>query len=160
GAGLAAGLVLFAHDRGEIPVALQLLVYPMLDDRTALRSDVDQSNLRLWNSRSNLLGWTSYLGRAPGGDDVPDYAAPARRGDLHGLPPAWIGVGTCDLFHDEDVAYARRLREAGVPCTLVVVDGAFHGFDLVGQKARVVRDFRESYVAFMGEIFARNGKRA
>lgn len=149
GAGLAAGLTLYAYDRGEVPVAGQLLIYPMLDDRTALRTDIDQSSLRMWNSRSNLLGWTSYLGRSPGGDDVPDYAAAARRAHLDGLPPAWIGVGTRDLFHDEDVTYADRLREAGVPCTLKVVDGAFHGFDIVGQKAEVVRDFRGSYVAFL-----------
>lgn len=152
GAGLTAGLVLFAHDRAEFPVACQLLVYPMLDDRTALRTDVDQSKLRLWNSRSNMLGWTSYLGRPPGGEGISDYAAPARRASLEGLPPAWIGVGTCDLFHDEDVAYATRLQEAGVPCTLKIVEGAFHGFDLVGQKAEVVRDFRESYVSFLGRM--------
>lgn len=149
GAGLAAGLVLFAHDRAEVPVAFQLLIYPMLDDRTALRTDVDQASLRLWSSKSNRLGWTSYLGRSPGGEAAPDYAAPARRERLEGLPPAWIGVGTCDLFHDEDVTYARRLQEAGVPCTLKVVEGAFHGFDLAGQKAEVVRDFRDSYVADM-----------
>jgi acetyl esterase/lipase len=149
GAGLAAGLALFAHDRGEVPVACQLLIYPMLDDRTTLRTDIDQANLRLWNSPSNVVGWTSYLGRKPGGEGVPEYAAPARRERLAGLPPAWIGVGTCDLFHDEDLAYAERLSAAGVPCTLVVVEGAFHGFDLVGQKVPVARDFRDSYVAFL-----------
>ena len=145
GAGLAAGLVLFARDRGEVPIAFQLLIYPMLDDRTTGRADIDEASLRLWNTRSNRFGWTAYLGRAPGGEGVADYAAPARLQQLAGLPPAWIGVGTCDLFHDEDVAYARRLGEAGVPCTLEVVRGAFHGFDVVGRKAQVVRDFRESY---------------
>ena len=144
GAGLAAGLVLAAHDRGEVPIAFQFLVYPMLDDRTTRRTDIDQSSLRLWNSRSNLLGWRSYLGYEPGSGNVPDYAAPARRSDLAGLPPTWIGVGTCDLFHDEDVTYAHRLDAVGVPCTLKVVEGAFHGFDLVGQQARIVREFRES----------------
>lgn len=151
GAGLAAGLVLMAKDRGEVPVAFQLLIYPMLDDRTALRTDIDQSRLRMWSSKSNRFGWQSYLGRAPGGADVPVYAAPARRADLSGLPPAWIGVGTCDLFHDEDVEYARRLREAGVPVELKIVEGAFHGFDLVGDKASIVRDFRQSFRAMLAE---------
>jgi acetyl esterase/lipase len=85
---------------------------------------------------------------------VPAYAAPARRRDLRGLPPAWIGVGTCDLFHDEDVAYAVRLRAAGVPCTLEVVDGAFHAFDLVAPKSAVVTGFRNSYFAALGERLA------
>lgn len=145
GAGLAAGLALMAHDRREIPLAFQLLIYPMLDDRTALRTDVDDKRLRLWTSKSNRFGWSAYLGQPPGGESVPEYAAPARRRDLSGLAPAWIGVGTCDLFHDEDIGYARRLREAGVPCTLKIVEGAFHGFEFAGLKTQVVRDFRHSY---------------
>ncbi len=68
-------------------------------------------------------------------------AVPARRDDLSGLPPAWIGVGTNDLFHDEDLAYAERLKDAGVPCEVEVVPGAFHGFDLVVAKAQVSQRF-------------------
>jgi acetyl esterase/lipase len=151
GAGLAAGVVQFAHDAQEVPIAFQLLIYPMLDDRTTNRTDIDQKRLRMWNSKSNVVGWTAYLGHRPGGEGVPGYAAPARRENLAGLPPAWIGVGTCDLFHDEDVAYARRLMEAGVPCTLKVVEGAFHGFELAG-KAKVVEEFRASYIAAMRAV--------
>jgi acetyl esterase/lipase len=146
GAGLAAGLALLAHDRREVAVAFQLLIYPMLDDRTATRNDPDASKRRLWDSRSNVYGWTSYLNQAPGSPNVSPYASPARRVDLEDLPPAWIGVGTCDLFHDEVVTYARRLKEAGVPCTLRIVEGAFHGFDLC-RKAEVVHTFRRDYVA-------------
>lgn len=150
GGGLAAALTLLAHDRGEVPVAFQLLVYPMLDDRTVGRPDVDTTDVRVWTERSNEFGWSSYLGTAPGGPDVSPYAAPARRADLAGLPPTWIGVGTHDLFHDEDLAYARRLTDAGVPCELVVVPGAYHGFDNVSRTAGVVRDFRQSYVDALG----------
>jgi acetyl esterase/lipase len=153
GGGLAAGLVLHAHDRGEVPVAFQLLIYPMLDDRTVLRTDIDQSRLRLWTTKSNRLGWSCYLGHAPGAAATSEYAAPARRANLAGLPPAWIGVGTCDLFHDEDVDYARRLGEAGVPCGLTVVEGAFHGFDVVA-KAAVAGDFREAYEAALRAAIA------
>ena len=145
GAGLAAGLALLAHDRNEFGIAFQLLIYPMLDDRTTLRTDVEERDLRLWTTKSNLFGWRSYLGREPGGHEIPDYAAPARRKDLRGLPRSWIGVGTCDLFHDEDIDYARRLNDAGVPCTLEIVDGAFHGFEIAGLEKEVVRNFRRSY---------------
>jgi len=144
GAGLAAGLALLAHDRKQVPVAFQLLVYPMLDDRTTLRTEIDERCLRLWSTKSNRFGWQTYLGRKPG-DDAPDYAAPARRSDLRGLPPAWIGVGTCDLFHDEDIEYARRLQAAGVACELKIVPGAFHGFEVAGGDIGVVRNFRDSY---------------
>lgn len=69
------------------------------------------------------------------------YAAPARRPDLSGLPPAWIGVGSLDLFLDEDVDYATRLRAASVDCGITVVPGAFHGFDAIFPKAPVSQDF-------------------
>ncbi len=141
GGGLAAGLVLLAHDRGELPIAFQLLVYPMLDDRTVLRDDHRVHGVRAWSKKSNRYGWTAYLGRPPGSDGVSPYAAPARRLDLSGLPSAWIGVGTFDLFHDEDVEYARRLREADVPCELDVIEGAFHGFDAIMPKADVSKEF-------------------
>ena len=155
GGGLAAGLVLMAHDRAEFPVAFQLLIYPMLDDRTTRRTDIDERVLRLWSAKSNRFGWRSYLGREPGGPGVPAYASPARREDLRGLPKTWIGVGTCDLFHDENLAYARRLTEAGVPCTLTIVEGAFHLFDLVGAKTAVVRNFQERYFEALSKALCR-----
>ena len=143
GAGLTAALALIAHDRDDVRPAFQLLVYPMLDDRTVLRTDIDHKPLRMWSPGSNRFGWASYLGRRPGSADVSPYAAPARREDLSGLPPAWIGVGTLDLFHDEDLEYARRLESAGVPCEVHIVEGAFHGFDAVLRKAAVTRAFWE-----------------
>jgi acetyl esterase/lipase len=146
GGGMAAALAQRVHDEGRIRLALQLLVYPMLDDRTGLRDDAAPADLRVWTPASNRLGWNSYLGTAPGSAVVPEYAVPARRTDLTGLPPAWIGVGTADLFHDEGVAYARRLEAAGVPVTLDVVEGAFHGFDAVFRSAPVTRRFVDSQI--------------
>jgi acetyl esterase/lipase len=152
GGGLAAGTVLMARDRGGPEVAFQLLVYPMLDDRTVSRT-VDGRNHRLWTAKSNRFGWTSYLGREPGGDDVPPYASPARAESLAGLPPTWIGVGTFDLFHDEDVAYAKRLESAGVDVALEVVPGVFHAFDALS-RTRVVSDFRASQIAALRRVLA------
>jgi acetyl esterase/lipase len=144
GGGLAAGLALLARDRGEVSPALQLLAYPMLDDRTALRGDIDQRGFRLWNNHANAFGWRCYTGLEPGDDAIDGYAAPARHADLAGVAPAWIGIGTQDLFHDEDLVYAERLKAAGVKCDLEVVAGAFHGFDAVAPKAPVTKQFRVS----------------
>jgi acetyl esterase/lipase len=146
GGGLAAALALLARQRREVRLALQLLAYPMLDDRTATLPDVDYRNRRLWNNKANRFGWQSYLGHPPGGLEVDGLAAPARFDDLSGLPPAWIGVGTLDLFYEEDVAYAQRLRAAGVTCELDVVHGAFHGFDAVRPKAGVSQSFHSAQV--------------
>lgn len=145
GGGLAAGLALLAHDRAEVPLVFQALIYPMLDDATVTRADLDTADLRMWTEHSNRFGWSAYLGKAPGSADVSPYAAPARRKDLTRLPPAWIGVGTFDLFHDEDLAYARRLRDAGVPCELLAIPGAYHGFDVIQPRTGIVHQFRASW---------------
>jgi acetyl esterase/lipase len=153
GAGLAAALALYSLDRGEVKPVFQLLVYPMLDDRTATRTDHDTRNARIWTAKSNHFAWTSYLGTAPGGAGVSPYAAPARREDLGGLPPAWIGVGTLDVFFDEDVEYARRLVDAGVACKLEIVPGAFHGFDALYSRKDVSRRFFDEKVAALRGAF-------
>jgi acetyl esterase/lipase len=141
GGGLSAAVAQRSHDEG-IPLRAQVLAYPMLDDRTALREDHEGRGRFLWTSSSNLFGWTAYLGRKPRMSDAPEYAAPARRTDLTGLPPAWIGVGELDLLYDEDVDYAEKLRASGVPCALVTVPGMYHGADGLAPKARSMQDFR------------------
>ena len=150
GGGLAAALALLARDRGEVTPTLQLLAYPMLDDRSG--AGPESSNYRLWGPKSNRFGWAAYLGGAD-----PQIAVPARHDDLSGLPPAWIGVGTHDLFHEEDVAYAERLTSAGVPCQVEVVSGAFHGFDQVLPKAAVSQAFFASQCASLRAALAPTG---
>jgi acetyl esterase/lipase len=154
GGGLAAALALLARDRGQVRPVAQVLAYPMLDDRTVLRGDLDQRHMRLWDNRTNRFGWTSYAALPPGSPEITGLAAPARHDDLAGLPPAWIGVGTLDLFHDEDVTYAGRLRDAGVDCDLDIVDGAFHGFDQIRAGAQVSKTFVAAQVAAFACAFA------
>lgn len=143
GGGLAAALALLARDRAEVTPVFQLLTYPMLDDRSS--AGAGHRGYRLWNQRSNRFGWAAYLG-----DADPRVAVPARRCDLGGLPPAWIGVGSHDLFHDEDLAYAERLRDAGVPCHVDVIPGAFHGFDIWVPKAEVSQRFFDTQCDRLG----------
>jgi acetyl esterase/lipase len=145
GGGLAAALALLAKERGEVGPRFQLLVYPMLDDRSAARTDLDETRMRMWNRASNEFGWRAYLGAAFGAE-VPPLAVPARYPDLSDLPPAWIGVGTNDLFHAEDLAYAARLRQAGVEVEVLEVPGAYHGFDMVQRKAPVSRRFAAAQI--------------
>lgn len=144
GAGLAAALCQRIRDVGEGAPVFQLLVYPMLDDRTTLRRPPHHRGQLLWTAASNLFAWTSYLGRAPVAEGAPAYAAPARCPDLSGLPPAWIGIGTLDLFYDEDVDYARRLRSAGVACEIEIVKGAYHAFNI--RQTRPARAFNDRMI--------------
>ena len=144
GGGLATCLAQLALDRGEVHVRFQLLVYPMLDDRTVLRRDRGGTGEFVWTPRSNRFGWTSYLGHPPRDDEDRPYVAAARRTDLTGLPPAWIGVGDLDLFHAEDLDYAQRLRDAGVPCQVEVVPGMYHAADVLIRSSQAMSAFREA----------------
>jgi acetyl esterase/lipase len=137
GGGLAAALALLARDRGELDVAFQLLIYPMLDDRQLTASS--QWGDPVWPPAANTYGWTAYLGDSKGAADVPAYAAPARATDLAGLPPTLISVGAIDGFCDEDIDYALRLRHAGVPVELHVYPGAPHGFDGLAATSAIAR---------------------
>jgi acetyl esterase/lipase len=149
GGGLAAGLALLARDRAEIPVAFQVLSYPMLDDRIATRSG--QAGAPLWGPSANQFGWRSYLSGLRPGPDIPGYAVPARATDLAGLPPAFITVGNLDGLLDEDIEYAQRLIAAGVPTDLHVFADGPHAFDsmlagtAIAQRAgRALEDWLES----------------
>jgi acetyl esterase/lipase len=146
GGGLAAALALLARDRGEIAAAAQLLVYPMLDDRTSTGATAINTGHRMWDHASNRWAWGAYLGHTD-----PERVVPARAADLSGLPPTWIGVGSFDLFHDEDVEYAGRLATAGVNCHLEVVPGAYHSFDALQPNAAVSRRFFANQCAVISE---------
>jgi acetyl esterase/lipase len=139
GGGLAAALALLARDRGEVPLAFQLLDCPMLDDRQITRSS-QQDGLPVWSRESNTFGWRSYLGDRYGAADLPYTAAPGRAtvDELRGLPPAFVSVGSVDGFLDEDVDYALRLNRAGVPAELHVYPGACHGYQ-IAQECEITR---------------------
>ncbi len=140
GGGLAAALALLARDRGEVPLRFQLLDCPMLDDRQRTPSS-QLDGLAVWSRESNTFGWQSYLGDLYGGE-VPYTAAPARCEDLRGLPPAFVSVGTVDGFRDEDIDYATRLNQAGIPCELHVYPGACHGYQMAAGSAVAIQSER------------------
>lgn len=131
GGGLTAGLALLARDRGEVPLVMQFLVYPMLDDRTVTTDNPNPvTGQFVWTPTYNEFGWRAHLGTDPGSAGISPYAAAARAEDLSGLPPTFLEVGALDLFLEEDVEYARRLVRAGVPTELHVYPGAFHGYQM------------------------------
>lgn len=152
GGGLAAGLALLARDRHEMPIAFQLLIYPMIDDRQITTSS--QWLDPVWPPSANAYGWTAYLGGAKGGPDVPVYAAPARATVLAGLPPTLISVGAIDGFSDEDIDYAVRLRHAGVPVELHVYPGAPHGYDSLAATSAIARRSLGDMEAWLAARFA------
>ncbi|TNM70487.1 alpha/beta hydrolase [Streptomyces sp. NP160] len=149
GGGLTAATCLLARERGEVAVAFQVPLYPMIDDRPTPSST--GSTAPVWSSVTNDAGWDAYLGRLRGSSDVPATAAPARAEDLRGLPPVLTFVGDAEPFHDEVVTWTERLREAGVPVESRVFPGCFHAFDLMAPRARVSREA----TAFLVDGFSR-----
>ena len=152
GGGIAAGTALLARDRGLTPaLAAQMLVFPMIDDRDATPSTQEITERRVWNRESNRHGWRAYLGERAGTDDVPIYAAPARASvdELRGLPSTYMDVGELDPFRDEDIAYATRLLQAGVPCELHVTPGVWHASEstvIDAESSRRIRGYRSDWM--------------
>ncbi|MFI5588412.1 alpha/beta hydrolase [Amycolatopsis sp. NPDC051758] len=138
GGGLAAGVTLLARDRGGPPVARQILVFPMLDDRTTT-PDPELAPFATWNYEDNATGWAALLGERAGGPDVSPYAAAARAADLSGLPPTYLEVGQLDIFRDEDLNYARRLGAAGVDVEFHLHPGVPHEFETFAWDTDVAR---------------------
>jgi acetyl esterase/lipase len=151
GGGLAAATALLARDRGGPALAQQVLIYPMLDDRTVKPPTAGPERL-LWSYEDNATGWGALLGDAAGGPDVSPYAAPARAPDLAGLPASYVMVGALDIFRDESIAYARRLAAAGVPTELHVHPGAPHGFDFLAFRSTLARRAHDDEIRVLQSI--------
>jgi acetyl esterase/lipase len=149
GGGLAAGLALLARDKGEVNVIFQALLCPMIDNHSTTASSFDITDKRIWNRHSNLQGWMHYLGQQTTADvaffSASKYAAPSHAGDLHRLPPAYIGIGSVDLFVDENKAYAERLQQCNVTVQLEVFSGGFHAFEFLVPEAAISRIARQTH---------------
>ncbi|MEV8318707.1 alpha/beta hydrolase [Streptomyces sp. NPDC059900] len=125
GGGLATVAALTARDRGGPAVALQVLIYPLLDAAQDSDSYTTNASGCFLTAAHLRWFWEQYLG--PDGDGTHPYASPAAA-DLSGLPPAHIVTAGCDPLCDEGAAYAVRLGLAGVPVTRGHYPGMFHGF--------------------------------
>lgn len=144
GGGLAAALSLYVRDHSSIKIAFQMPLYPMLDDRpTSSSADNDAP---VWNTRSNRIAWSLYLGDYYGTDQVPPYAAPARAADYAGLPPTYSFVGTIEPFYAEVLTYIRNLQDAGVTARADVYPGAFHAFDLMLPNATISQEATRNWL--------------
>ncbi|GAA4509016.1 alpha/beta hydrolase [Nonomuraea ferruginea] len=135
GGGLAIGTALLARDRGGPAITFMMPIYPMIDDRNETPSSHEITDVGIWDRAGNIEAWAWYLG----GKDADQYAAPTRAEDLAGLPPAFIDVGTVDLFRDEDIAFAQRLMQAGVPTELHVNPGSYHASENFAPDAALSR---------------------
>jgi len=146
GGGLTAALCMYARDKGEINIAFQMPLYPMIDDQ---ETDSSRNNHGIsWNTRRNHAAWKLYLRNVSG--DIPPYAAPSRQTDYRGLPPAYTFVGDKEPFYCETLSYIENLRKAGIPAQVDVYPTGFHAFDMLLPFRKIskqaIRAFEQQYV--------------
>ncbi|WP_417348803.1 alpha/beta hydrolase fold domain-containing protein [Ferrimonas sp.] len=152
GAGMAAGMVLRNRDEQGPQIALQLLIYPMLDNLHATPSGAVE-DYPVWNRQTSFNAWEMYLGGTPGLEASP-YAAPARAKAMAGLPPTYLTIGAVDLFRDEVVDYAQRLMAEGVPTELAVFPGMYHGGQVFVPGAAVSQKMRQGYLSALKQAIS------
>jgi len=154
GGGLAAGLALLNRDRKGPPLFAQLLLYPMLDDRCTSVSARQYENEGAWIGKTNRAAWDHYLPGIRGTEKVSIYVAPSRAEDLSNLPQAFIEVGACEPFRDENVAYATKLWECGTQAELHVWPGAWHGYNVFASSTQVAQVSNETRLKWLKRILA------
>ena len=153
GGGLTIALCLYARDKGEIEVAFQMPIYPMIDDRET-KTNVGNT-APLWTSKSNDNAWKLYLGDSYRKKDAPYYGAPARCNDYSGMPPAVTYIGDLDLFLDETQTFVEKLRKSGVEVSFQVFEGCYHGFDVLCPNSKIARSARSFLIEKFLELIKR-----
>ena len=144
GGGLAAALCMYEKDTGGVSIAYQMPLYPMIDNEDTETSR--NNHAPVWNTRRNHYGWKRYL-RSLHGQNVPCYAAAARRVDYSGLPPAYTFICTAEPFYAETMTFIRKLRAAGVEASVDVYPGLFHAFDMLTLFRKVSHQAAEAFDA-------------
>lgn len=138
GGGLTVATCIMARDKGEVNIAFQMPLYPMLDDRMNTKSMIN-NNAPIWNEVSNKRAWNLYLAGLQN-KEIPKYAAPAREIDYSNLPPALTFVGEIDPFYDETRIYVQNLQNEGISVDFKTFSGAYHAFDLMVPRSKTAKE--------------------
>ena len=155
GGGLTAAVCMLARDKGEVNIAFQMPLYPMIDNYDTESSR--NNHAKVWNTRRNHQAWSVYL-RKDAKKEVSPYAAPARQTDYSNLPPAYTFVCTAEPFYCETIKYINDLRAAGVEAKVDVYEGMYHAFDMMEPQhptsMEAIRRFNEQFDYAKGHFFA------
>ena len=153
GGALAAAVCQMAKDRGTDMPLLQLLIYPVTDRRMNYDSCRKFTDTPMWNAKLSVKMWQGYVQD----ENAPDiaYASPMEAKIFGNLPSAYVETAEFDCLHDEGIAYANALLEAGVSVELKETRGTMHGFDIV-EKAPTTRAAIKARIEFMKKIFECN----
>src|SRR5205814_1447063 len=116
-----------ARDEGGPEIALQVLVYPVVDNDTTAASFEQYADAGLILNRAEMEWfWETYL--PDPADHSHPHVAPQKASDHTRLPPAYVVVAEFDPLRDQVLAYAATLEAAGVPVTVRRFDDQIHAF--------------------------------
>lgn len=147
---LGAAVAQMCRDRGAPRPVFQLLIYPVTDRRMESESNRKYTDTPMWNSRLSVRAWQAYLPAELTGKAA--WASPLEAENFGGLPPAYVELAEYDCLHDEGLAYARRLMDAGVDVELIETRGTMHGYE-IARKSPIVRACVERRLAYMNRGF-------
>ena len=161
GGGLTAALCMYARDKGEVNIAYQMPLYPMMDNLDTNSSK--NNHAPVWNTKRNHMGWKAYLGDLwELGEKVSPYAAAARQTDYTNLPPAYTFVGDIEPFYCETLTYIENLKKAGVEASVDVYPNCFHAFDMLLPFKKVskqaIAEFERQYLEACEKYYAEQDK--
>ena len=151
GGGLTAAVTLKARDTGDVNIAFQMPIYPMIDDQQPHDPERDIDSYG-WNTDANRVAWSAYLADLNKlGSVIPAYAAPARNTNYRDLPPTITFVGSLEPFYWETVSYVKGLKEAGVEVAFAEYEGCYHAFEMVFPEV----DISKKASTFLFESYAK-----
>lgn len=158
GGGLTAALCMYARDKGEVNIAFQMPLYPMLDCEDT-ESSKDNHGI-VWNTWRNHGAWKVYLRDLYHKKGVSPYASPSRQTDYSNLPPAYTFVCEGEPFYSETLTYVENLKKEGIAAFVDVYPGKVHAFDMMmpwtKQSKEASRTFRQHFLYAMKHYTARN----
>ena len=126
GASLAALVCNRSEEENVKMPCLQMLVYPVTDARMETESMKLFTDTPNWDSKANERMWDYYCGKDP---EKRDKASPMWCDLPSALPVTYIETAEFDCLHDEGLAYAGKLKQAGVDVEINETEGTFHGYD-------------------------------
>lgn len=155
GGGLTAALCMYAKDHGEVNIAFQMPLYPMIDNRD---TESSRNNHGIsWNTKRNHAAWKLYL--SDYSNEPPAYAVPARRENYSGIPPAYTFVGSKEAFYCETITFVDKLKQAGIPAHVDVYPTGFHAFDMLLPFKKIskiaIDNFEKQYLYAVENYFAK-----
>ncbi len=148
GGGLAIAICMLARDNNTVNISCQIPIYPMI---SYIDTESSKENFApVWNTKSNHFAWQLYLGEDYISGNVSKYASPLLEKDYSKLPRAISYVGDLDPFKDETANYIEELKNANIETHFKMLQGAYHGFDIVSKNSnatKIARNFlRDSIV--------------